>query len=201
MFNDDVTLDYVNTGDEKVWDSNFHWIGRLFSRFLSWPSGISNLDNGYGYDILLIYKSHKTRKLCECTEYQGGRTNFKTKRSISGADLGTCVAFQKDIQKKNHKNPPKNVLRVKNVQNGQILQSSIKSLRKLSRSNQTSPRQVENGLNLHIISLQVKIYSLDFSDFWFLAIYLFFICLSALKYKTRRLDEMTQHPKLFFLDT
>ena len=23
---------------------------------LSWHSGISNLDNGYGYDILLIYK-------------------------------------------------------------------------------------------------------------------------------------------------
>lgn len=84
-------------------------------------------------------------------------------------------------------------------QNDQILQSSIKSLRKLSRSNQTSSRQVENGLNLHRlnISLQVK-----FSRFlWFLsflAIYLFFICLSALKYKTRRLDKMTQHPKLFF---
>ena len=162
MANDDVTrtFDYVNTGDEKVWDSNFHWIGRLFSRSLSWHSGISNLDNGYCYDILLIYKSHKPRKLCECTEYQGGRSNIKTKRSISGADLDTCVAFQKDTQKKNHKNPPKNVPMVKNVQNGQILLSSIKSLRKLSRSNQTSPRQVENGLNLHrlnIISLQVKI--------------------------------------------
>ena len=33
MVNDDViqTLYYVRTGDEKVWDSNVHWIERLFS--------------------------------------------------------------------------------------------------------------------------------------------------------------------------
>ena len=42
--------------------------------------------------------------------------------------------------------------------------------------------------------------SLDFSDFWF-STFISFSFVSALKYKTRRLDKMTQHPKLFFLDT
>ena len=62
---------------------------------LSWHSGISNLDNGYGYDIWLIYKYPKIFAgnigLYECTGYQGNRSNFETKRSISGADLDTCV--------------------------------------------------------------------------------------------------------------
>ena len=50
-------------------------------------------------------------------------------------------------------------------------------------------KRVKNLHRLNIISLQVKNYSLDLSDFWFLAIYLFFICLSALKYKTRRQND------------